>query len=265
MANYTKFWKVWLRLNLLTKDVDNDYTAEVSTMKNSLRNEDIAQRIVDEGSEYKYDTLLSIINQHDRIIREAVMDGYSVLTKTCQYTPRVAGSWIGSSVKFDPEKHKVTLDMTLSSEMREALSLVGAEVLTVKDSGVVIGLVTDTATGLSDDTITPGDDIRIDGEKIRVAGEAAGIGVFFIDADNKEHPVTRLLTTNDPKTLLTRVPADLTDGKYTLRIVGHLMRPLPEFGGRHALFLFEEGGELACVFELQVISDFRYIQITSCQ
>ncbi|MCD8137396.1 MAG: DUF4469 domain-containing protein [Parabacteroides gordonii] len=179
MATYTKFWKVWLRLNLLTKDVDNDYTAEVSTMKNSLRNEDIAQRIIDEGSEYKFDTVLSIINQHDRIIREAVMDGYSVLTKTCQYTPRVAGSWIGSSAKFDPEKHKVTLDMTLSSEMRESLSHVGVEVLTVKDSGAAIGLVTDTATGLSNDTITPGDDIRIDGEKIRVAGEAAGIGVFF--------------------------------------------------------------------------------------
>ena len=79
MAIYTKFWKVWLRLNLLTKDVDNDYTAEVSTMKNSLRNEDIAQRIVDEGSEIKYDTLLSIINQHDRIIREANEKAHEIL------------------------------------------------------------------------------------------------------------------------------------------------------------------------------------------
>ena len=219
MANYTKFWKVWLRLNLLTKDVDNDYTAEVSTMKNSLRNEDIAQRIVGEGSEIKYDTLLSIINQHDRIIREAVADGYSVLTKTCQYTPRVAGTWIGSSAKFDPEKHKVTLDITLSSEMRESLSHVGVEVLEVKDSGARIGLVTDTATGLSDGTITPGDDIRIDGEKIRIAGDGAGIGVFFIDTDGKEYPVTRRLTTNDPKCLLARVPSGLTDGQYTLRIV----------------------------------------------
>jgi hypothetical protein len=26
------FWKVWLRRNLLTKDVENDYTAEVSTI-----------------------------------------------------------------------------------------------------------------------------------------------------------------------------------------------------------------------------------------
>ena len=63
-ANY---WKVWLRENLLTKDVDNDYIAEVSTEKNTLRNEDIARMIVEEGSEIKYDTLQSVINQHDRI------------------------------------------------------------------------------------------------------------------------------------------------------------------------------------------------------
>lgn len=219
MANYTKFWKVWLRLNLLTKDVDNDYIAEVSTVKNSLRNEDIAQRIVSEGSEIKYDTLLSIINQHDRIIREALMDGYSVLTKTCQYTPRVTGTWIGSSAKFDPEKHKVTLDITLSSEMRESLSHVGVEVLEVKESGARIGLVTDTFTGLSDGTITPGDDIRIEGEKIRVAGEAEGVGVFFVDSEGKTTAVTRRFTQNDPKCILARVPAELTGGTYTLRIV----------------------------------------------
>ena len=49
MAN-TKFWKVWLKPNLLTKDVDNDYIAEVSTSKQTLRNEDIARRIVTQFS-----------------------------------------------------------------------------------------------------------------------------------------------------------------------------------------------------------------------
>ena len=98
----TKYWKVWLTPNLLTKDVDNDYIAEVSTSKHTLRNEDIAQRIVAEGSEIKYDTLLSIINQ------------------------------------------------------RNALSVVGVEVLGVKESGgAEIGLVTDTVTGNTDGTITP--------------------------------------------------------------------------------------------------------------
>ena len=84
----TKYWKVWLTPNLLTKDVDNDYIAEVSTSKHTLRNEDIAQRIVAEGSEIKYDTLLSIINQHDRIIREAVCDGYA---RAFQYLMGQAG------------------------------------------------------------------------------------------------------------------------------------------------------------------------------
>lgn len=45
MAN-TKFWKVWLKPNLLTRNVDNDCIAEVSTSKQTLHNEDIALRIV---------------------------------------------------------------------------------------------------------------------------------------------------------------------------------------------------------------------------
>ena len=47
MAKVIEFiWKIWLRLNFLTQDVDNVYTGEVSTMGHTVRNEDIAQRIV---------------------------------------------------------------------------------------------------------------------------------------------------------------------------------------------------------------------------
>ena len=65
MAN-EYYWKVWLRPNLLTKDDDNDYVAEVLTQKDTLHNENIANAIIKEGSEIKYDTLLSIIKQRDR-------------------------------------------------------------------------------------------------------------------------------------------------------------------------------------------------------
>ncbi|WP_293714712.1 DNA-binding domain-containing protein [uncultured Parabacteroides sp.] len=219
METNKKIWKVWLRPNLLTKDVDNDYTAEVSTVGKTLRNEDLAQRIINEGSEIKYDTLLSIMNQRDRIIREALQEGTSVLTQVCQFTPRVTGPWIGSTAKFDPEKHKITVSMAPSSELRKDLLNVGVEVLVVKDTNARIGLVTDTVTNLADGSITPGDDILINGERIRVAGEAEGVGVFFVNAEGVATPVTRRLTQNDPKTVIARVPADLADGNYTLRIV----------------------------------------------
>ena len=217
----TKFWKVWLKPNLLTKDIDNDYVAEVSTSKQTLRNEDIAQRIVDEGSEIKYDTLLSIINQHDRIIREAVCDGYSVLTGVGQYSPRVTGSWLGKSANFDPSVNKLTLDMVLSKEMRDALATVGVEVLGVKEGGgAAIGLVTDTLTEATDGTITPGEDILIEGAKIKIAGDPDLCGVYFVGADPENiYKVDRRLTQNDPSRIIARVPATITPGSYTLRIV----------------------------------------------
>ena len=219
----TKYWKVWLTPNLLTKDIDNDYIAEVSTSKQTLRNEDIAQRIVDEGSEIKYDTLLSIINQHDRIIREAVCDGYSVLTGVGQYSPRVTGSWIGKSANFDPSVNKLTLDMVLSKEMRDALATVGVEVLGVKEGGgAAIGLVTDTLTEATDGTITPGEDILIEGAKIKIVGDPDLCGVYFIPRDAPEetiYKVERRLTQNDPSRIIARVPAELAPGAYTLRIV----------------------------------------------
>ena len=219
----TKFWKVWLKPNLLTKDIDNDYIAEVSTSKQTLRNEDIAQRIVDEGSEIKYDTLLSIINQHDRIIREAVCDGYSVLTGVGQYSPRVTGSWIGKSANFDPSVNKLTLDMVLSKEMRDALSTVGVEVLGVKEGGgAAIGLVTDTLTEATNGTITPGEDILIEGAKIKIVGDPELCGVYFVPRDAPEetiYKVDRRLTQNNPSSIIVRVPATITPGSYTLRIV----------------------------------------------
>lgn len=218
MGTFTKFWKVWLKPNFLTKDVDNDYIAEVSTEKNTLRNEDISQRIVNEGSEIKYDTILSIIRQRDRIVRENLLLGFSVLTDVCQFTPRVLGSWIGSSAKFDPAIHKLTLDIILAAAMRKDLESVGVEVLGVKDNIATIGLVTDTLTGKTDGSITINDDILIDGNKIKVVGEGEEIGVFFVASDATVTKVTRRLTQNDPKTLIARVPA-LADGTYTLRIV----------------------------------------------
>jgi hypothetical protein len=213
------FWKVWLKLNLLTKDVDNDYIAEVSTIGNTKRNEDIAWTIIEEGSEIKYDTLLSILNQRDRIERQMVQQGSSVQTGNIRLSPRVSGSWLGSNAKFDPEVHKKTLDATITAEMREVLEEVGIEILGVKDSGAYIGLVTDTFTGMTDGTVTANEDILIEGDKLKIMPEGeAGLGVFFIDSTGSAIPVTRRLTQNDPKKIIARVPA-LPAGEYILRVV----------------------------------------------
>ncbi|GHT15111.1 hypothetical protein AGMMS4956_14370 [Bacteroidia bacterium] len=219
MSTKRFFWKVWLRLNLLTKDVENDYIAEVSTVGKTLRNEDVAAAIKEEGAEWQIESILDLLNRADRIRRHRVCEGYSVLTGLCHVSPRVLGNWIGASSAYDPAAHKITCDMSPAAELRANLEEVGVEVLGIKDSGAFIGLVTDAATGKTDGTITANDDIIIEGDKIKVAPDGEdGIGVFFVAEGGTETVVTHRLLQNDPKKVMARVPA-LAAGTYTLKIV----------------------------------------------
>jgi hypothetical protein len=218
--NKKYFWKVWLHPNLLTKNVDNDLIAEVSTNGKTLHNADLAQFFIDEGSEIKYDTILSILNTRDRIVRTKLQECFQVQDGVCHFKPRVPGVWIGANAKFDPEVNKPGLDIIETAETREALAQVGVQVLGVRESGAFIGLVTDAATGLTDGTITPGDDIIIQGDKIKIAPDGEdNLGVFYRNEELSEiYHTTHRLTQNDPKKVIARVP-QMPPGRYTLWIV----------------------------------------------
>ena len=211
-------WKIWLRPNMSSNN-DNEYAASVNQSgKKVLRTRDIAKMIKDAGSDLEQDALLQILEQSDRIVCQQVQQGFSVLTGFCQLTPKVSGSF-GARAKFNPEVHRLSVNIVSSAELRAMLKEVEVSILGVKDSGTFIGLVTDTFTGETDGTITAGDDILIEGDKIKIdpLGEN-GLGVFFVNADGEAIPVTRRLTQNDPQRIIARVP-ELQSGQYTLRVV----------------------------------------------
>lgn len=123
----------------------------------------------------------------------------------------MSGVWASAKAPFDSAAHKRTADLTLTQEFRSALEVVGVRVLGTKASGAEIALVTDASTGKTDGTITAGDDIVLDGEKIKIADEAdEAQGVFFVDSEGKEHRVTRHLTVNKPTQVIARVPSDVS-------------------------------------------------------
>ena len=211
-------WQYYLKDNPLTKDDSNDCVAEVN-IQDTLRNEDIAQQIIDEGSEIKKDTLIYVFNQRDRIVFDCLKSGQSVLNHFYQLLPRITGPFASKAAAFDAKIHKLAIDMILTSYGRKELELVTVESLGPKQQVAYISLVTDTLTDLTDGSITPNDDIRVTGSLIKVAGDDPEVGVYFVPEDGSTPvKVTRKLTQNDPSQLLVRVPA-LADGKYTLRIV----------------------------------------------
>ena len=212
-------WKIWLRRNILTEDVDNDYNAEVSTAGNTLRNSDVAARLVAGRSELRQETIESILHERDGIVREALSRGTAVQDGVVRIAPRVSGVWVGLGASFDPESHKITITATPTMEMKAALEAVHVEILGEKNSGAYIGLVTDLSRGKADGIITPDEDLLVTGDKLKIAPEGeAGLGVFFTDAGGIDHPLTHKLSENAPKKLLFLVPA-LTPGTYTLKVL----------------------------------------------
>jgi hypothetical protein len=139
------FWKVWLKKNALTKNVENDFTAEVSTAGNTLRNEDIAARVVSARSEMRLETILSIFTMRDEIVRDALLQGTAVQDGCVHISPRVGGNWIGLSHVFDPSVHKIGLDISPTAEMRAALETVGVRCWVKKTRARLSGLLRTSA------------------------------------------------------------------------------------------------------------------------
>lgn len=251
MENFEKdyYWEFYLRDNPLTKENTNDCIAEVKSGPKTLNNEDIAKEIKRRGSELQYETILSVVSQHNGIIEESLKSGNSVMTDLCQFTPRILGAFPTLAAPFDPKVNKLGMDIVASKRLRDELKKVKTIHLGAKPDVAGISLVTDTATGLIDGSITINDDIQIDGSRIKVAGDEAVVGVFFVSEDaSKTVKVTRRLTRNDPSCIIARVP-HLADGNYILRIVtqftqgSQLLKEARILEYKRLLTIGQKGGE----------------------
>ena len=219
MPKTKKFvWEVYLRPNTLTKDNDRDCIADVHSHAPTQRNEDIAALITRERSEFRPETILNILNMRDKAVVGFIQDGLSCMDGVSQISPRVSGVWETENSQYDEKIHKRNVDMIPTSELRNALDSITVKVLGAKETTAKISAVTDTASGLTDGTLTIGDDILIEGEKLKVDEKDPLQGVFFVTKDGGEYKTERRLSLNKPTQILARVPANVPEGKVTVKV-----------------------------------------------
>ena len=213
MSKKKSIWEVYLRPNTLTKDNDRDCIADVHAHAATQRNEDIAEIITKERSEFRKETIMSILNMRDKAVKDLIEQGLSFMDGLVQISPRVSGVWETENSAYDEKVHKRTVDLIPTADLRTALEAIGVKVLGAKEESARITEVTDTATGLKDGTLTIGDDIIIEGDKLRVDETDAAQGVFFKAANGTEHKTSRRLSVNKPGQIIARVPKEVPEGK----------------------------------------------------
>ncbi|UTC68171.1 MULTISPECIES: DUF4469 domain-containing protein [unclassified Treponema] len=211
-------WEVYLRPNTLTKENDRDCIADVHAHAATQRNEDIAELITKERTEFRKETIINILNMRDKAVKDLIQEGISFMDGLVQISPRVSGVWATENAPYDEKVHKRTVDLVPTADLRTVLDAIGVKVMGAKEESARITAITDTATGLNDGTLTIGDDIIIEGNKLKIDETDASQGVFFRLADGTEHKVTRRLSVNNPSQIIARVPAAVPAGKVTVII-----------------------------------------------
>jgi hypothetical protein len=131
------------------------------------------------------------------------------------------GVFIGDHPAWDSKVNSLYLIATASADVREAISqYIEVEVLGMASSGTYINSLTDVASGKINTCITPGGGVNLSGVKIRIVGDAEGIGLHLTEINTgavTDIPATSVLI-NDPSKLTFIVPTDLPAGDYKLSL-----------------------------------------------
>ena len=219
MANLMHKIRAYLYENYLTTD-PNDYTARVNSEKTIGVNEICQSAVTRGGADISAKAMKHAAELFLDEMNYQIFDGYSVNVGYFTATAAIQGVFNSPMEKFNQEKHRLLIQYTQGEITRRGLSDVEVDVLGVATNGSYIAQVTDIRSGTVNELLTPGRNLRIAGNKIKIAGDEYVLGVYFVNTTSEAR--TRVdeidIVTNNPSEVLVVIP-NLPAGNYRLEIM----------------------------------------------
>jgi hypothetical protein len=206
----------------------NDFSGRIQ-LNGTFYNRDIAAEYVRQRTEYRAETIVNIMDVTDGIKREKIASGYSVIDGVAQMRASVTGTFRGEAAQFNENEHSIGVIMTPSPQMRKEIKASKVRVNGATRSGPVINTVEGTVGNVKkceNGVMTPGRNLRIHGDRIRIAFEpeyrdVAGVWIIAADPDATEkriHVEFEDMSDNEPSKVTILVPP-LSAGGYFIEVV----------------------------------------------
>lgn len=151
---------------------------------------------------------------------DAICQGNSYVSDMMRIQPSITGIF-GAKGILDPTKNQAQVNIAPSPLFSGRVSKVELEYSGRRliQGGAEISEVYDVATGKTDGTVTPGDNLKILGKKIKcLNSDGTGIGKVKIINEAGSAEEIKSLAINDPSMLMFIFPTGLLAGNYTLEI-----------------------------------------------
>lgn len=212
--------KAYLYDNVLTKDNPNDFIAR-TVSERSLNVKQICQAAVSRGGADI--TAAAMEHATELFLKEMayqLCDGFSINTGYFTAGTQIRGVFDSPTETFNSQKQSILFQFNQGEKLRAEIPNIEISILGVADASSVILQVKDVKSGTVNDLLRPGRNLKISGSKIKVAGDNAANGIYFVNtADNARTQVEATdVVTNNPSELIVIIPA-LPAGTYTLEVV----------------------------------------------
>ena len=211
--------KAHLYDNALTEN-PNDLVARVVSEK-SLSVADICESAAKRGgADISADAMRHAVGLYLKEMGYRLCDGFSINTGYFTAQPVIRGTFYSPAERFDTDRHSIAFDFHQGALLRKELGAVEVQILGVGDAGAFIAQAVDVKTGSVNDHLTPNRNLRILGNKLKIAGENEDVGVYFVPQGGGERVKVDPsdVVKNDPSEVMVHTPA-LPAGTYTVEVV----------------------------------------------
>lgn len=203
---------------VLTERKDDRFGRVVTTR--SLNEDDLVKIAVSRRTDLSATTLKASLEILKQLAIEQIANGASVRFGLGYFNLGVNGVFIGDNARWDPNIHSLNVNVTPVAELRNSVRATSVEVRGLSASGLAINSLIDVASGEENKRLTPGGGVNLTGNKIRINGDAVGVGIALINQATNESiaiPLNALLI-NEPSRISFVVPASLPAGDYKLSL-----------------------------------------------
>jgi hypothetical protein len=201
-------------------NVEGAYIARTDDEK-SLNAEGVCAALQTRGGHSgSYQTLVDDVKQFlDEMVYQ-LCDGYSINFGYFSLHPRIGGTWENALEPFDRKKHPLGFSFRVLKPLRDLTAFIEVNIEGLAETNGFIAEIVDVSSEAVNETLTPGGMFSLAGHKIKVAGESADCGVYFVNADApaQRYPARGHLAENTPHKVIGMVP-ELAAGNWQVEVV----------------------------------------------
>ncbi len=205
--------KYYLKENKLTEE--ENYLARVQ-VEQAHDLEGIIDLILDRRNLVSRTDMVAVFNAFFETVQGCIKRGEAVNLPLFNLNYSISGVFEDEDDTYDPSRHRIKVNLNDGLLITHALKDLKLSKIESPDTEPTLKYFKDTASNTSNDTLTPNSIFELTGNRLRIAGDQANIGLYLVAEDGSETAVT-LIAVNTPKKLVAQAPS-LPAGSYRLRL-----------------------------------------------